>query len=745
MASVEKLLRPRGIGREAVRGQILAPLSVIGFTLMGTILLSTLFSLRFIWIGAAVLGTAGVLLAGAAVLLRRKGKVRIDFAAAVCVAAAVALMMAGAERDSRLEAWERFAGQDVTVSGTVSSVVSRSGGGNRFLIKNARVTAENGVSGRADILFYTDGELSYCGGEKTVLKTALSDELSLSQIGMGAQLISYRAEYLEDTGFSALYPVYRARYRLLTKLRSRIYTCLPRENADLLIGMLTGSREQISEGDYTLLQGAGLAHLLAVSGLHIAIFFHLVQLLLKKLGRRAALLAALPVTAGYVFLTGASVSSRRAFWMILLLTLAELLRMPKSSGNALGLSVILFCITEPMCVLQSGTILTILSVWCLYAVAPAVRLPEGKAAPLLQGGIASLTISIVTVPVMMLMTGYVPMLSPFCGILALPVMPAVLVLGLLCGGLGGSLLGKIVGAVANLLITWIRFCAQLGNAGPKIPLGGELVRVCCGAVAVLLVCSALIFGLRRVSLHRSLFAALTAVIVAVTGLCSVFAARQEDGISIVCLENTLVLRKGRQALAVGSGKTGYAGQTVASYLRSAGVTELTLLIPEEKASFTGGAYDLLVRFPADKVLAGKETAGDSRLLNALAASDEEIELVSLESSSLWQLFGTEKMSVRPGREGMYIFLELGEHTVTLQDKDDPIIAPSDTIIYYDDPSYFLSNCVILLDKDVSGSAVPGAGSTAPMAAGEEMPPWEAGFLKPDWRLYIGKDVRLEME
>lgn len=729
MVSVKKLLRPQEFGRKAVRGQVLAPLSVIGFTLMGTILLSTLFSLQVIRIGAVVLGIGGLLLAVAAVWMRKKSPVRLDFAAVVCIAAAIALMMAGAERDSRLEARERFAGQEATVSGTVSSVVNRSGGGNRFLIKNAQILAENGASGRADILFYTDGDFNYCGGEKTVLKTKLEGEVSLSQIGMGAQLISYRAEYLEDTGFSALYPLYRARQKLLNKLRSRIYTCLPRENADLLIGMLTGSREQISDGDYVLLQGAGLAHLLAVSGLHIAIFFSLAQFLLQKLGRRIALLAALPITAGYVFLTGASVSSRRAFWMILLLTLAELLRMPKSSGNALGLSVILFCITEPMCVLQSGTILTILSVWCLYAVAPAVRLPEGRAAAFLRGGVASVCISVVTIPVMMLMTGYLPMLSPFCSILALPVMPAVLVLGLFCGILGVSLVGKMIGSVANLLITWIRFCAQLGSAGPKIPLGGELVRVCCGAVAVLLVCSVVIFGFRRVSLHRSLFAVLTAVMIAVTGLCSVFMTRREE-ISIACLGDMLVLQKGRQALAVGSGKNGYAGQTAASYLRSIGVTELTLLIPEEKASFTGGAYDLLVRFPTDTVLAEKEAAGDSRLLNALAASEEETELVPLESSSLWQLFGTEKMSVRPGREGMYIFLELGEYTITLQDKDDPIITSSDSVIYYDDPSNFPVKCAILSAEDTSGDLA------------EEMPPWEAGFLQPDWRLHIGKKYPL---
>lgn len=731
MTDIRKLLRPQESGRSARRGEILTPMCAAGFTLMGTILLSTLLSLHVIWTLAAVLGAMGALLILLAVLLR-KGRFRADLWALVCVMAAIGLLLAGNQRDSLLNARQRFAGQNVTVSGTVSDVKARSDSGCSFLIKNGTVVTETGETGKADILFYTDGEPTFHGGEKTVLQTTLSDEITLAQIGMGAELISYRAAFVEDTGYTVLYPLYRARDRLLTRLRSRIYTCLPRENAGLLIGMLTGSKEQLSDRDYTMLQGAGLAHLLAVSGLHIMIFFQLVQLLLRKLGRRAALIAALPVTAFYVFLTGGSESSSRAFIMIALLTAAELLRMPKSTINALGFAVMIFCVTDPMCVLQSGTLLSILSVWCLYVAVPAVPLPETKTGSFMRSGVATVFISVVTVPVMMLMTGYVPMLSSFCSMLVLPVMPAVLLLGLCCGILGGNFAGKLLGAAADLLLSWIRFCAKLGNAGPKIPLGGELVWVCCIAVLILLIVSAVLLGARQILLHRSLFAALTAVILAVTGLCSVFAAWREDGIGIACIENTLVLHKGRQALAIGSGKNDYAGQTIAGYLRAAGVTELTLLIPEEKASFTGGAYDLLVRFPADTVLAGADAEGDSRLQNALAAAGENAEVVSLGGSSLWSLFGNEKMSVRRGNEGVYIFLELDGHTFTLQDKDDPVIFSSDYTICYDDPSYFAENCVILSEEKLSG-----------FWAGEEMPPWEAGFLTPEWEIYVGEDVRME--
>src|SRR5699024_3147514 len=180
-------------------------------------------------------------------------------------------------------------------------------------------------------------------------------------------------------------------------------------------GMLLGNSAAISTQDYTLLQNAGLAHLLAVSGLHISIFFTLTSWLLRPFGRRAALAGSIPVAALYVFLTGMGVSSVRALVMVSLFNLAELLRMPKNNSSVLGTAVLLFCIWEPVCVLQAGTLLSVLSVWCLYAVAPAlrVRIPVGKRkfGSVLDGAFACAAISVVTIPVMMLMVGYIPMLA----------------------------------------------------------------------------------------------------------------------------------------------------------------------------------------------------------------------------------------------------------------------------------------------------------------------------------------------
>ena len=290
----------------------------------------------------------------------------------------------------------------------------------------------------------------------------------------------------------------------------------------------------------------------------------------------------------------------------------------------------------------------------------------------------SLAVSAVTLPVMAILSGYLPLLSPFCSILALPVMPAVLALGVGCVLFGGSAVGKILGAAADLLVEWIFFVSKLGDAGPKIPLGSEMVTFGCAAVAVLLVLSALFIGIRQISRHRSLFASMAALLLAVTGLGAVL--QPDSGLRLVSLEGVYILQDGPQALVIGSGRSDYAGQTAAQYLRANGVTDYTLLIPEGKMAFTGGSFSLLTQFPAGQLIAA---GNDSRLASALAFAEAGT-IVPAEGWSRWALFDGCEMEIRPGDEGPYLLLTAGDARLVLQDKDDPRVYGGLFTLCYDE-------------------------------------------------------------
>ena len=720
-----------------VRGEILTPLAVVGFTLMGTLLVSTLLSLTgiqitLLWmvvIGIAVLAIQIVIKAG-----HFSVRFRTGFIALFCLTAAVGLWMAAGEREKLLDVRESFAGQSLTFYGEISAVESRDDGGSRFLMKDAQITSEDGRVGKADVLFYSDGELTFCGGERAILTGTASEEITMSQLGTGAELVVFRAGYVGEEEPSLFYPLFRWRSRIESIIKTRIHTVLDNDDTALIMGMLLGNSPSIATRDYTLLQNAGLAHLLAVSGLHITIFFILTSGVLHFLGRRVTLVVSIPVTAFYVFLTGMGVSSVRALVMVSLFSLAEFLRLPKNSGSVLGTAVILFCLSEPMCVLQTGTLLSILSAWCLYAVAPALRLHcsvgRFQVGRVLDGASTCAAISVVTLPVMMVMTGYIPLLAPVCSILVLPLMPVVLTAGFVAGIFGGLLPGQLAGACLKLLLGYIRTVAAIGDAGPMIPLGGELVRLGVAAIGLLIVGLAVVCGARQLSFHRELVVAMVSVLLAVTGLCAV--VPRSESLQISSLEGTLILQKGEQALVVGSGNSDYSGQTVAGYLRANGVTEYDLLIPEGRMTFTGGCYELLCRFPARTLL---YTEMDSRLQLALERFPPT-EIYTLSGASVWQLFGEVAMEIRPGNNGPYIMLDSKGKTLLLCDGNDPSVYPADWTIFYDHErpeeslSSFIENCGILGVTDF------------PFEAGDEMPSWEAGFMLPDWTILVDDQLRL---
>ena len=161
----------------------------------------------------------------------------------------------------------------------------------------------------------------------------------------------------------------------------------------------------------------------------------------------------------------------------------------------------------------------------------------------MDGAFTCAAISVVTLPVMMVMTGYIPLLAPVCSILVLPLMPVVLTAGFVAGIFGGLLPGQLAGACLKLLLGYIRTVAAIGDAGPMIPLGGELVRLGVAAIGLLIVGLAVVCGARQLSFHRELVVAMVSVLLAVTGLCAV--VPRSESLQISSLEGTLILQKGR--------------------------------------------------------------------------------------------------------------------------------------------------------------------------------------------------------
>jgi competence protein ComEC len=143
------------------------------------------------------------------------------------------------------------------------------------------------------------------------------------------------------------------------RIAARILAALPGSRGAVAATILTGIGTAIPPGDRAAFQDSGLAHLLAVAGLHIGIVMGLVyggvrmglaaweRAALRWPTRQIAALAALAAGLLYLMLTGAHVPILRSFAMAGLVTLGVITGRRALSLRGLALAAMLLLVAAP--------------------------------------------------------------------------------------------------------------------------------------------------------------------------------------------------------------------------------------------------------------------------------------------------------------------------------------------------------------------------------------------------------------
>lgn len=167
-------------------------------------------------------------------------------------------------------------------------------------------------------------------------------------------------------------------------IAGRIRKVLASGTAGMAIALIVGERGEIPSAARDNLRAAGLAHILAISGLHLSLvaggLFWVVRALLALSPWLAAefaikkwsVLAALLGAGGYLVLSGAAVATQRAFVMLAVMTLAVLLDRPAISMRNLAVAAFVVMITSPEAVTGASFQMSFLAVASLIAFYEAV-------------------------------------------------------------------------------------------------------------------------------------------------------------------------------------------------------------------------------------------------------------------------------------------------------------------------------------------------------------------------------------
>ena len=247
---------------------------------------------------------------------------------------------------------------------------------------------------------------------------------------------------------------------------------LAEADAGAFRAMLLGQKSALSEQLRSLYQKNGIAHLLAVSGLHLSLVSLAVYGGLRKAGagfRLAGVVAGVALMS-YAALTGASSSVIRALCMVLCGFLAASMGRSYDLLSALGLSAILILWDSPYQLCQAGVQLSFGAVFSIGGLSAWLGREQGH-----NGFYVSAALQLVTFPLVLYHFFQYPLYGVFLNLLVVPLMGVVVGTGsvALLLSLKSLAAGRFAIAGGCAVLRWYELCCHAfeGIPGSSVILG----------------------------------------------------------------------------------------------------------------------------------------------------------------------------------------------------------------------------------------------------------------------------------
>ena len=266
-------------------------------------------------------------------------------------------------------------------------------------------------------------------------------------------------EYVSEE-FSEGNGMIRAANRMRRALVGGVVSMQPELRA-LFTGLVIGddreqSREMIAE-----FRNSGLSHLCAVSGQNVAYLLAVLAPLLRRLRPGPRFIATIGVIAWFVILTRGEPSVLRAALMAGLVAMNAATRNSMNARTVLACTVMILLVVDPMLAWSVGFALSVgATAGLAWLSARLQRIIGGR-------GIFASTLSaqIGTMPVSLLIFGYVPVISLIANPLALTVAGGVMMVGLPCALFASMFVfvEPIVSLAMTIPVKWVATVASVAS------------------------------------------------------------------------------------------------------------------------------------------------------------------------------------------------------------------------------------------------------------------------------------------
>lgn len=467
--------------------------------------------------------------------------------------------------------------------------------------------------------------------------------------------IFMRASLREDAavvGRSGMAVVYLP-VRLCNRLLSTVKAAFPEDVLGLMEPILTGDRTALYEDSalYTDMKLSGIVHVVAISGMHVAMLCAFLCLLF---GRYRTSVIGIPVLWIFAMMTGLHPSVVRAAFMQTVLLLAPLLKRDNDSITSLSTVLMLLLFANPYAMKSVGLQLTFGATAGLFLFSAKIlewfsadearrtakysRLPKPVARGMeavrrfcVTSIGATIGANVFTIPIVAWYFGYVSIYSVFTNLL---VVPAITIL--FCGGYAvtavsflfpafGRLLGGILAWAARYAIWVIHKIAALPHSA--VYTTNPWIVIWLGFVYLL------VFGTYIFRDKQQRFRPLVPICMGICTLCAVlflevFDQNREHSVNILDVGQgqCIAVFDGHTTVLVDCGGSGYgsAGDTAAAYLHGHGRDCVdALVLTHLHADHTNGIENLYNHVDIRRIFLPEHVDEEDTVLEVLLQLAEE--------------------------------------------------------------------------------------------------------------------------
>ena len=462
----------------------------------------------------------------------------------------------------------------------------------------------------------------------------------------GAFLSAYASGRIDKVGSEG-----RVKYfpqRLSVTIANIIGRLFPGDVSPFITALLTGKRDQLNNdpAQSSALSASGVAHVVAISGMHVSFLMGFLALIIKN--KRLFAVAGIPVLLVFMAMTGFSPSVTRAVIMHIFLICAPVFRRESDNITSLSTALAVLLIANPYCCASVSLQLSFCSALGIILITSRInsgvndvlrgtKLYKNRVFKYIMNFMTSnLTTTvgalILTLPLMALHFGYVSLIAPLTNLLTLWVVAIVFPLSF-AACIAGFIFFPLGGIIAFPVSVAVRYVLGITRVFAAIPYSvvyssNTPVIFWLAYIYIMFITLPLLKARARQYLYPVCIAVVT--LCAVLLISPLFPGSAENAVTVLDVGQgqSVVLRAGEYTAVVdcGSSSINDAGAAAHEFIQNQGRTEIDLLV--------------LTHFHADHAN-GVESLLSTARVSALAIPDPEGSILAEDIIELARKRGTD--------------------------------------------------------------------------------------------------------